>query len=392
MHRRGRRHDRRGPKAERRAEPRDAAEAVTGPPASAPTPDPAAPAAAASHPARRQTVRVDAERLDLLMHLMGEMVVQRTRLESIAARRRATRSLQAPSTTSPRVAQALQQMVMQVRMVPVESVFMRFPRMVRDLAAKLDKQVDLQHPGRGHRARPHGGRGPRRPARAPRPQRHRPRARDARAARRRRASRPVGTLRDHRRARRRRGRHHASATTAAASTPQGRRDRRRARADRGAERSTSVDVDAAVELLFAPGFSTAEVTTDISGRGVGMDAVRTMVRNLGGDASMTSRAGRGLDAPRSACRCRWRSCRRCWSRSTARRTRCRSTASSRRSGSPTTTCARSAAQYAIVLRDRILPLYDLGDVPRLRRRSTRPRPTRSSCAARDKRVGLSSAG
>ena len=71
-------------KAERRSEPRDAAEAVTGPPASAPTPDPAAPVAAASHPARRQTVRVDAERLDALMHLMGEMVVQRTRLESIA--------------------------------------------------------------------------------------------------------------------------------------------------------------------------------------------------------------------------------------------------------------------------------------------------------------------
>jgi two-component system, chemotaxis family, sensor kinase CheA len=55
-------------------------------------------------------------------------------------------------------------------------------------------------------------------------------------------------------------------------------------------------VAAAIELLFAPGFSTNEVANDLSGRGVGMDAVRTMVRNLGGDCSLVSTLGAGSRA------------------------------------------------------------------------------------------------
>ena len=57
----------------------------------------------------------------------------------------------------------------------------------------------------------------------------------------------------------------------------------------------------AIELLFHPGFSTAEVTSDISGRGVGMDAVRTTIRELGGEVLMTSsraRARRRRSFPR----------------------------------------------------------------------------------------------
>ena len=98
-----------------------------------------APAAGPKH----QTVRVDAERLDPLMHLMGEMVVQRTRLETLA-KASGDSDLQSAVGDLSRVAQNLQSMVMQVRMVPVESVFMRFPRMVRDLAMTLGKQVDLK--------------------------------------------------------------------------------------------------------------------------------------------------------------------------------------------------------------------------------------------------------
>ena len=75
-----------------------------------------------------------------------------------------------------RSSQALQAMVMQVRMIPVEAVFMRFPRLVRDLSAKLGKQVELVLIGTRHRARPHGRRRARRPARPPRPQLARPRA------------------------------------------------------------------------------------------------------------------------------------------------------------------------------------------------------------------------
>jgi two-component system chemotaxis sensor kinase CheA len=63
-----------------------------------------------------------------------------------------------------------------------------------------------------------------------------------------------------------------------------------------ADEVDAVDSARAVELLFAPGFSTAEVTSDISGRGVGMDAVRSTVRALGGEVLMTSELGKGTVA------------------------------------------------------------------------------------------------
>ena len=58
----------------------------------------------------------------------------------------------------------------------------------------------------------------------------------------------------------------------------------------------SIDMARAVELLFTAGFSTAEVTSDISGRGVGMDAVRAAIRGLGGEVIMTSELGKGTSA------------------------------------------------------------------------------------------------
>jgi two-component system, chemotaxis family, sensor kinase CheA len=278
------------PKAERRSEPRDAAEAVTGPPASAPAADPAAPVASAPHPARRQTVRVDAERLDMLMHLMGEMVVQRTRLESIA-HESGNPQLAGAVGDLARVAQSLQAMVMQVRMVPVESVFMRFPRMVRDLAAKLDKQVDLHIQGEDteldrtvvealgdplvhliRNALDHGLETPEQRQAVGKP--------------------ATGTLEI--------TAEHAGGDVVITVRDDGRGVNARKVAEIAAKRGLieeseieGVDVEAAIELLFAPGFSTAEVATDVSGRGVGMDAVRSMVRNLGGDASMKSVPGEG---------------------------------------------------------------------------------------------------
>jgi two-component system chemotaxis sensor kinase CheA len=70
-------------------------------------------------------------------------------------------------------------------------------------------------------------------------------------------------------------------------------------AERGlipAEAIDSIDVARASELLFMPGFSTAETTSDISGRGVGMDAVRTAIRELGGEVVLTSELGKGTSA------------------------------------------------------------------------------------------------
>ncbi|HEU4703179.1 MAG TPA: Hpt domain-containing protein, partial [Conexibacter sp.] len=105
----------------------------------------AAPAASARAGA---TVRVDAERLDELLHLMGELVQHRTTVEALAAEASdVVPGLPQAVQRLARTSQALQETVTRVRMVPVESVFLRFPRVVRDLAARLGKQVELRLQG-----------------------------------------------------------------------------------------------------------------------------------------------------------------------------------------------------------------------------------------------------
>jgi two-component system, chemotaxis family, sensor kinase CheA len=283
-------------------EPAPAVEATPAPVAAVAPAEPA-PAAAASevhaaaaHAKKKHgagTVRVEAERLDLLMHMMGEMVVQRTRLESLA-QAAGSPDLQGAVNDLSRVAQSLQQMVMQVRMVPVESVFMRFPRMVRDIASKMGKQVDLQIKGEEteldrtvvealgdplvhlvRNAMDHGLEPP-----------------DERTAA---GKAPTGTLEI--------AAEHAGGEVVISVREDGRGVNPakvgKIAVERGIitpEQAAVLSIEDAIELLFAPGFSTASETTDISGRGVGMDAVRTMVRNLGGDCSLTAATGRGSTA------------------------------------------------------------------------------------------------
>ena len=92
-------------------------------------------------------MRVDAERLDQLMHFMGELVLHRTQVEALAAGADVPGLSQAMQNLT-RSSHALQSMVMQVRMIPVEAVFLRFPRLVRDLSTKLGKQVELDLVGK----------------------------------------------------------------------------------------------------------------------------------------------------------------------------------------------------------------------------------------------------
>ena len=257
-------------------------------PAAAAEPDrPAAPKKAAP------TVRVDAERLDALMHSMGELVVHRTLVESLAAEAGVPGLTQAMQELT-RSSQALQAMVMQVRMIPVDAVFMRFPRLVRDLSAKLGKDVELKLVGKDteldrtvvealgdplvHLIRnslDHGLEPPADRAAAGKPS--------------------TGTLEISAR--------HAGGNVVIEVRDDGRgidpaKVGRRA-VERGlitAETAAALDGRGAAELLFQPGFSTAEVTSDISGRGVGMDAVRTMIRELGGEVTLTSEVGQGTMA------------------------------------------------------------------------------------------------
>jgi two-component system chemotaxis sensor kinase CheA len=239
------------------------------------------------------TVRVDAERLDQLMHLMGELVVQRTQVEVLAAQAEVPGLSQAMQDLT-RCSHALQAIVMQVRMIPVEAVFLRFPRLVRDLSGKLGKQVELELVGQDteldrtvvdalgdplvHLVRNALDHGMETPA-------------DREAA----GKPPVGKVRISAR--------HAGGNVmiSVADDGQGVDPLAVARKAVGAgllthEQADGIDMARAIELLFAPGFSTRDQADDISGRGVGMDAVRAKVRELGGEVLLTSEPGQGTTA------------------------------------------------------------------------------------------------
>ena len=268
----------------------------------APTPAAASSAPAAAKPAAdkqsdsskaTRTVRVDAERLDALMHSMGELVIHRTTVEALTANLD-VEGLQHAVQELTRSSQALQAMVMQVRMIPVDVVFLRFPRLIRDLSTKLGKEVKLELVGSEteldrtvvdalgdplvHLVRNAVDHGLERP--------------DDRVA----AGKPrYGTLQIVAR--------HAGGSVVIEVRDNGNgidpnEVARKALAlgmiDE--EAAAAIDMRGAVELLFTSGFSTAETTSDISGRGVGMDAVREKIRQLGGEVVIDSTPGEGTVA------------------------------------------------------------------------------------------------
>ena len=258
-------------------------------------------AAAGAAPAKAQnngrshhgssTVRVDAERLDQLMHAMGELVLNRTQVEVLAAHADVPGLAQAIQGLT-RTSHALQSMVMQVRMIPVEAVLLRFPRLVRDLSVKLGKQIDLELVGKDteldrsvvdslgdplvhliRNAVDHGLETPAERAAAGKPE--------------------TGRLEIAAR--------HAGGNVVISVSDDGRgidaeKVAAKARARGLIGENETVDVARAHELLFHPGFSTAETTSDISGRGVGMDAVRVAIRELGGEVTLSSELGKGTTA------------------------------------------------------------------------------------------------
>jgi two-component system chemotaxis sensor kinase CheA len=227
------------------------------------------------------------------MHLMGELVVQRTHVEILAAQADVPGLSQAMQELT-RCSHGLQAMVMQVRMIPVEAVFLRFPRLVRDLSSKLGKQVELKLVGQEteldrtvvdalgdpivhlvRNALDHGLEGPEEREAAGKP--------------------ATGTVEISAR--------HAGGNVVITVRDDGRGVNPDAVAKKAVarglitpEQAETIDAARAIELLFAPGFSTAETTSDISGRGVGMDAVRTKIRELGGEVVMTSETGQGTTA------------------------------------------------------------------------------------------------
>ena len=265
---------------------------VPEPAAAPPAPKPAAtkPAEASIKTTQTRTVRVDAERLDALMHSMGELVIHRTAVEALIADLEVAGLQQAVQELT-RSSQALQAMVMQVRMIPVDVVFLRFPRLIRDLSTKLGKEVKLELVGSDteldrtvvdalgdplvHLVRNAVDHGLERP--------------DDRLA----AGKPRhGTIEIAAR--------HAGGSVVIGVRDDGNGIDPQAVARKALslgmideESAATIDMRGAIELLFTSGFSTAQTTSDISGRGVGMDAVREKIRQLGGEVVIDSTPGAG---------------------------------------------------------------------------------------------------
>jgi len=278
------------------AAPAPAAKAAAAPAAksaaSAEKKDAAKPAAAA--PAKKQhqsqSVRVDIEKLDTLMNLMGELVINKVRLEQIGQTHRMS-DLMETLEQMDRVTGDLQNIVMKVRMVPVSAVFNRFPRMVRDVSKELGKEINLTIEGEEteldrtvideigdpimHLLRnslDHGVESP-----DAREEKGKPRVGE------------VGLIARHE------GNNVVIMITDDGAGIDASKIRRKA-VEKGMvtqEEADRLDDADAVRLIFLPGFSTAEQITDISGRGVGMDVVRSKIEALSGHVDVETHIDEG---------------------------------------------------------------------------------------------------
>ncbi len=237
-----------------------------------------------------QSVRVDIDKLDTLLNLVGELVINKTRLEQIGLSHRLT-DLTETIEQMDRVTTDLQAVVMKVRMVPVGQVFNRFPRMVRDLSRDLNKEVNLIIQGEEteldrtvideigdplvhllRNAIDHGIESP--------------------AEREAKGKNPVGEIRLI-------ARHEGNNVIimveddGAGVNPEVVKQKALEKGMINQAEAEKMDAAEAVRLLFLPGFSTAKVVTDVSGRGVGMDAVKTKIESLGGMVDVETKVNEG---------------------------------------------------------------------------------------------------
>ena len=258
--------------------------------AAAPAKKEGAKAAAPKKQHQSQSVRVDIEKLDTLMNLMGELVINKVRLEQIGQTHRMS-DLMETLEQMDRVTGDLQNIVMKVRMVPVSAVFNRFPRMVRDVSKELGKEINLTIEGEEteldrtvideigdpimHLLRnslDHGVESP-----------------DAREAKGKPRVGEVGLIARHE------GNNVVIMITDDGAGIDANKIRRKA-VEKGMitqDEANRLDDADAVRLIFLPGFSTAEQITDISGRGVGMDVVRSKIEALSGHVDVETHIDEG---------------------------------------------------------------------------------------------------
>ena len=233
-----------------------------------------------------QSVRVDLERIDNLMNMVSELVIYRTRLEQIVTAHK-SQELNETLEQVGRTTSDLQDLVMKIRMLPLDTVFNRFPRMIRDVSVELNKEINFIIEGADteldrtvideigeplihllRNAADHGIE-----------------SKEERIAA---GKSPVGTIKLVA---------YQEGTKALIKVIDDGAGINVAKVKAKAEQkgiNTEGLSDADIRnLIFAQGFSTNEVVTDLSGRGVGMDVVKTKISALGGTVDVISEEGKG---------------------------------------------------------------------------------------------------
>ncbi len=249
-------------------------------------------------PTPSQTVRVDVARLDTLLNLVGELVIDRTRVAQLGREFEArfqhdelVDSLLETAGHIGRITDELQEHIMKARMLPIEHVFNRFPRMIRDLAQKFGKEVRLVMEGQEteldrsvieiisdpliHMLRNSVDHGIEPPDQ--RESLGKPRQGTIRLSARHEENHILIEIEDD-------GKGMDPTHLREAAVRKGILTRD------AAERLSDRE---ALNLIFAPGFSTAKEVTEVSGRGVGMDIVRSNVQRVGGIVEVDSTPGKG---------------------------------------------------------------------------------------------------
>lgn len=233
-----------------------------------------------------QSVRVDLERIDNLMNMVSELVIYRTRLEQIVNVHK-SQELNETLEQVGRTTSDLQDLVMKIRMLPLDTVFNRFPRMIRDISVELNKEINFVIEGADteldrtvideigeplihllRNAADHGIESAEKRIAQGKP--------------------PVGTVKLVA---------YQEGTKALIKVSDDgagiNLERVKAKAEQKGINTEGLSDSDIKNLIFAQGFSTNEVVTDISGRGVGMDVVKTKIAALGGTVDLLSEEGKG---------------------------------------------------------------------------------------------------
>lgn len=233
-----------------------------------------------------QSVRVDLQRIDKLMNMVSELVIYRTRLEQIVIDDKSQELIETLEQVE-RTTSDLQDLVMKIRMLPLEVVFNRFPRMIRDLSVELKKEINFEIEGSEteldrtvideigeplihllRNAADHGIE-----------------SKEERVAK---GKNPVGTIKLVA---------YQEGTKALIKVSDDgagiNLQKVKAKAEKIGINTEGLSDNDIRNLIFAQGFSTNTVVTDISGRGVGMDVVKTKISSLGGTVDLVSGEGTG---------------------------------------------------------------------------------------------------